>query len=278
MLKRELELSVDRTTMKKIQYPFILGTTSYIIPDDLVPNAYMLAPIVDDIELVLFVSRKVSNFPSCDVVKELAEIGVKYSTSYTVHLPIDNKAGSVDPLERTRFCDMAKRTIERCLPLSPTAWVLHLEGIDKNADKEKVDRWAERCNDVVETISSMLDNKASLTIENLGYPWRWHLETALKNETSLCCDIGHLWLYFSESWLEDFQSMLPKTNVIHLHGACKSEDHLSLASGDLEDLNTFFKIVAESNYREVITLEIFNEKDFYESMEVINTLWEQLHL
>jgi hypothetical protein len=25
-------------------------------------------------------------------------------------------------------------------------------------------------------------------------------------------------------------------------------------------------------------LEIFSEKDFYESMDVVNTLWEQLHL
>ncbi|MCU0508776.1 MAG: sugar phosphate isomerase/epimerase, partial [Anaerolineae bacterium] len=33
---------------------FRVGTTSYIVPDNILPNVEYLAPLVDDVELVLF--------------------------------------------------------------------------------------------------------------------------------------------------------------------------------------------------------------------------------
>ena len=45
-------------------YPFRLGTTSYIIPNSILPNVRYLADKVKDIELVLFESDDgISNFP-----------------------------------------------------------------------------------------------------------------------------------------------------------------------------------------------------------------------
>ena len=41
--------------------PFRLGTTSYIIPADILPNVRYLADKVDDIELVLFEADDYSN-------------------------------------------------------------------------------------------------------------------------------------------------------------------------------------------------------------------------
>jgi sugar phosphate isomerase/epimerase len=254
--------------MNKKQYPFLLGTTSYIIPDDIVPNVRKLAPIVDDIELVLFESREASNFPSCDTIKDLADLGKKYSVGYTVHLPTDNKAGSADLKERTRFYDAAMKTIERCMPLSPAAWIMHLEGIHKTAHDSEVKYWAKRSSSIVERICSSLNDPSTIAIENLGYPWHWHSELALQNRTSLCCDVGHLWLYFPDCWQEHLLAMLPKTRVIHLHGVCDCRDHLSLASGNKSHLQSFLNTIAESNYREIVTLEIFSEKDFYESIRI----------
>ena len=51
-----------RTPMKGI-FPFRLGTTSYLLPDDLLTNAEFLGPLVDDAELVLFESEGVLNLP-----------------------------------------------------------------------------------------------------------------------------------------------------------------------------------------------------------------------
>ena len=52
----------DRIILKN-RLPFRLGTTSYIIPDDILPNVTMLAPSIDDIELILFESDEISNYP-----------------------------------------------------------------------------------------------------------------------------------------------------------------------------------------------------------------------
>ena len=55
-------------------FPFRLGTVSYIIPDDILPNVRYLADAVDDIELVLFESDELSNIPDEAAIAELADI------------------------------------------------------------------------------------------------------------------------------------------------------------------------------------------------------------
>lgn len=50
-----------------------IGTTSYIYPDDIIPNVRKLVNLVDDIELVLFEGKDYSNLPSADEVKTLRE-------------------------------------------------------------------------------------------------------------------------------------------------------------------------------------------------------------
>ena len=43
---------MTRLTRANSGLPFRLGTTSYIIPDEIVPNVQFLGPLVDDVELV----------------------------------------------------------------------------------------------------------------------------------------------------------------------------------------------------------------------------------
>ena len=63
--------------------PFRLGTTSYIWPDDILPNVRQLAPLVDDIELVLFESDEYgSNLPDKDVIAELKQLALAYGLTY----------------------------------------------------------------------------------------------------------------------------------------------------------------------------------------------------
>jgi hypothetical protein len=44
-------------------FPFRLGTSSYIIPDEILPNIQYLKDLVDDVEIVLFESDEYSNIP-----------------------------------------------------------------------------------------------------------------------------------------------------------------------------------------------------------------------
>ncbi|MDO5575863.1 MAG: cobamide remodeling phosphodiesterase CbiR, partial [Fibrobacter sp.] len=218
----------EMLSKSKGAYPFFCGTSSYIIPDNIIPNVRMLASYVDDVELVLFESPEYSNIPSSDDIRELIDIQTQESIGYTVHLPTDRKAGAVDMSERIGFCDDVKRVIELSYPLNPRAWILHLEGIRGNVSNDERKRWEENCCWVLEKISGFTDRKSSIAVENLGYTWSWHKDLVDQFNMSLCCDIGHLWLYYKDSWLDDFKAMLTKTIVIHLHGVCNNKDHVGL--------------------------------------------------
>ena len=59
--------------------PFRLGTSSYIIPDDILPNVRYLAGKVRDIELVLFeVDDGQNSLPSAEVIDELIKLAALY--------------------------------------------------------------------------------------------------------------------------------------------------------------------------------------------------------
>ncbi|NLG16780.1 MAG: sugar phosphate isomerase/epimerase [Fibrobacter sp.] len=265
-----------RDGKKRNKYPFLLGTTSYIIPDDIVPNVKMLAPLVDDIELVLFESSSFSNIPSEDNINKLCALADDNGCGYTVHLPIDRKAGDPDKKVREEFRDEACRIIDLTRRLSPRAWVLHLEGIEKGSGIADVSNWQDWCKETVSELVSRTENSQLIAIENLSYPAEWNIPLVSSFNTSYCLDIGHLWLQPDVSWESLCTALLPGTSVVHIHGVHKKKDHLSLAAGDREQLISLLMLLKEAAYRGVLTVEIFSEKDFNESMKVIDRLWEIL--
>ncbi len=261
--------------IKKREYPVLLGTTSYIIPDHILPNARVLCPVVDDIELVLFESPDFSNIPSKDDIRELALLAKDHGTGYTIHLPTDRKAGSTSKKERQLLIDGARKIIDRFSVLSPRGWVLHLEGIKHGAEDEERKIWADRCGTVASSICSAVDSPESVAIENLSYPWFWHRNISEKTGSSLCCDVGHLWLHYPEQWKAHLDNMLPLTRVIHLHGVASGSDHLSLARGDKSTLEEFMHSIKTFRYNGVVTIEIFSEKDLSESLDVFSRAWDK---
>lgn len=258
----------------KNQFPFSLGTTSYIIPADIIPNVRALAPYIDDIELVFFQSPDHSNIPSPEDVKTLSELAKAHQITYTVHLPIDRKAAASDRLERELFCDGIKRIVNLCNALNPAAWILHLEGISADYPPKEVSEWKKRCIETMENIKMVFPYPELIVIENLAYPWDWHYEIVTRYNTSLCCDVGHLWINFQNQWQAHLKQMLPRTRVIHLHGTTNDKDHVSLSDGNPQLIRSFFDIIRNYSYSGIITLEVFNENDFIYSIEVIQRLWE----
>lgn len=256
-------------------FPFSLGSTSYIIPADIIPNVRALAPFIDDIELILFQSPDYSNIPSIEDISELNELASIHHISYTVHLPIDRKAGASNRQERELFCEGVKKIVTRCTPLNPAAWILHLEGVSNDAQESEISDWKKRCMETMENIMDVFPYPELIVIENLGYPWEWHDEIAARYKTSFCCDVGHLWINFQDCWQDHLKKMLPRTKVIHLHGTADGKDHISLSKGNPFLIKTFFDIIRKDIYTGIITLEIFSEDDFVKSIEVVNSLWEK---
>src|SRR5688572_28636533 len=107
-----------------------LGTTSYILPADILPNARYLAGRVRDIELVLFeVDEGPNNLPTPEVVAELAVLGQAQDLTYTIHLPLDLRLGAGGDEGHVSLAK-ARRVIDCTRGLDPWAYVLHLDGRD----------------------------------------------------------------------------------------------------------------------------------------------------
>ncbi len=257
-------------------YPFRLGTTSYIIPDDILPNVRFLAGRVQDIQLILFeVDDGPNNLPAPEVVAELARLARAHGLSYTVHLPLDLKLGAEGAAADVSMVK-AGRVIDCTMPLDPWAYVLHLDGKELRSpegafppeDRPEVRAWQDRSVRALEIVGEWVGGPGRLAVENLErYPPGFILPVLDRVPVSRCVDIGHLWLDGHDAVPHLLQA-LPRTRVVHVHGVA-DRDHKSLAHVPPEKLETVVGVLLEAGYAGVVTLEIFNEEDFHSSREAL---------
>lgn len=254
-------------------YPFRLGTTSYIIPDDILPNARYLAGKVRDIELILFeVDDGPNNLPSSEVIEELSRIAQQHDMTYTVHLPLDLKLGE-DGSEQDRSLVKAKRVIDCTRGLAPWAYVLHLDGrsVRTSTDARLIRRWQDQSVRALELVAECAGSPEKLAVENLEtYPLDFIQPVLDRIPVSRCVDIGHLWLDGHDP-IPYLGAALPRTRVVHIHGIAE-RDHRSLAFMPQGKVNQVWDELIRANYKGVLTLEIFSEEDFISSLEVIKRL------
>jgi sugar phosphate isomerase/epimerase len=247
--------------------PFRLGTTSYIIPDEILPNARYLAGKVRDIELVLFeLDDGPSNLPDDAVTAELNAITAEHGMSYTVHLPLDLRLGADGEAQHISLVK-ARRVIEATRAVDPWAYVLHLDGkeVRGSADPQALSRWQDQAVRALEIVAGWAGEPERLAVENLeGYPLDFWEPVFARIPVSRCVDIGHLWLDGHDP-LPYLAHALPTTRVIHLHGI-GTRDHQSLAHTAPDLLAAALRPLMEAPYRGVLTLEIFNEDDLHTSL------------
>jgi len=254
-------------------YPFRLGTTSYIIPDGILPNARYLADKVKDIELILFeVDDGPNNLPSFEVIEELKQIAHEHEMTYTVHLPLDLKLGD-DGSAQDQSLVKAKRVIDCTRGLNPWAYVLHLDGksVRTSIDAEVIKHWQHQSVRALEIVSEWAGGAEKLAVENLEtYPLDFIQPVLDRIPVSRCVDIGHLWLDGHDP-IPYLQAALPRTRVVHIHGLAE-RDHRSLAFMPEDKVRAVWDELVRVKYAGVLTLEIFSEEDFISSLEVIERL------
>ena len=243
---------------------FRLGTTSYIIPDDILHNVRFLAKSVQDVELVLFeVDEGRSSLPSCETVGELARLADWHDLTYTVHLPLELRLGEGGSASH-RSLEKARRVIDRCRPLDPWAYVVHLDG------KGLTDHaaWVDQAARALEIAAGWVGDPAPLAVENLeGYPLDFNEPVLDKVPVSRCIDVGHLWVDGHDP-VRYIQRTLERARVVHLHGV-GSRDHQSLAHAKPDGLWSVMRALEQGGFEGVLTLEVFNRRDFETSMNAI---------
>ncbi|MBF0587127.1 sugar phosphate isomerase/epimerase [Prosthecochloris sp. N3] len=256
----------------KQRFPFRLGTTSYIIPDDILPNIHYLKDKVDDVELVLFESDEISNLPSAQDIRELQAIGREYDLTYSIHLPLDVYLGHPDERVRDRSVGKCLRVIELTSVLSPSAYVMHGEageGVDVNGFSDR-ERHMFR-ESMLSSIDLLLARTSAapeeFALETLNYPFAIVDPVVRQFGLSVTLDIGHLELYGFPVG-EHLQRYLPLARVMHMHGIRDGRDHTGLQHMRPETLDMVMRALQDHpDPRRVFTMEIFSEKSFLASCE-----------
>jgi len=245
----------------KKRFPFSLGTTSFIFPEDWVGNARKLAPIVDEIELLVFESDPITGLPDPGAVEQLRRIGKQAHVLYNVHLPTDVQIGSSDPAEAWLACERITTAVRRMMPLDPVAWVLHLDGLKEN---EPLEMWRLRMDKGL----SMLQTAAGIPLrriclETLDDPPEYLIPLADRFQTGICLDIGHLLVHGRDA-AAFFEAHRDRIDMIHVHGVQGKRDHLALDCLNAEQADMVCGLL--EHYVGHVSIEVFCESDFLRSL------------
>lgn len=255
-------------------YPFRLGTTSFIYPDHYIPNVKMLAPCVDEIELLLFESAY-DSLPSKREIKDLSMLAKEFDITYDIHLPLDICLGDENPAIRRRAIDTIKQVIDLTLPLASSIFTLHLsydEAYDEDSsDKDIVKKWQERIYESIDRLLSTGIKSRSIAIENLMYPFEWAEKIISSLNLSVCIDIGHL-ILMNADIIETFEQYHDRTSIIHLHGVEDNLDHLSLDKLTDNETSDIMKVLKA--YTGVVVIEVFSYDNLQASLKYLEKCWK----
>ena len=247
---------------------FRIGTTSYIYPDNVIPNVHKLKDKINDVELILFETSDENSILSQKDLKELINIGKEKDLTYTVHLPLKTGLGSGTENKRKWSINNIILLINYFAVLGPHSYVLHLD-LSARAEKN-IKRWQGRVNDSIKCVLKKVKvDSVKIAVENLDYPFSYVEDIVADNNLSICIDIGHL-ITAGVNVEKHLDRHLNKTRVIHFHGVDKGKDHVSLKYLDKKFIKSILWKLRDRGYRGVFTLEIFSQSDFEESMNVLN--------
>jgi len=253
------------------RFPFRLGAPSYVYPADIVPNVVRLGPHVDDVELLLFEVRSPRDLPGELTIAELSALAEEHALTYTVHLPLDLELASPDARLRDASLRVAQEVIGATRKLDPWAYVVHVGGAEDalSVSPAALDAWRDRAGRSLEALAKEVENPESLAVENLTDTAPPVVASLLERvPVSLCFDVGHA-LKTGEDPLPFLRKHLDRIRVVHLHAAADGRDHLGLEQIDGSLLISLIDGFTAEAFRGVVTVEVFAEAPFFESVEVL---------
>ena len=253
-------------------FPFNIGTTSFIYPDDYVPNVKMLGPYLENVELLLFESNHTDALPSEKVIGELANLAKDFNLTYNVHLPTDVSISSRDPQQQSIAVETIIRVAERVAPLSPTTLTLHVPYNETSLDEDDVKSWQER---VIKHLAKILANGTPshlISIENLDYPFEILDPIISELDLTICLDCGHLMLH-GDDILAFFNTYSAKTAIIHLYGVAKNHFHGALDQLSETKMAPIMRLLAKFNG--IVSMEVFSYTHLDTSLKFMEKCWGQ---
>jgi sugar phosphate isomerase/epimerase len=252
-------------------YPFKLSTTSFIYPDDYIPNVKMLGSFFDEIELLLFESKDMESIFPKSVVNELKCLAKDLDIGYNVHLPTDISISAPDPHLQRDAIESYKKTIDLVLPLAPSTFFLHVPYDESDAQKATIEKWRDRTRS---NLSRLLDSTISgslIAIETLDYPLGFIEEIVRELNLSICMDVGHLILHDYDV-MDIFKRYASKISSIHLHGVENNQDHLAIDRFSPQYIPPLVEII--SRFQGILSLEVFAYQHLVPSLQTLERWWK----
>jgi sugar phosphate isomerase/epimerase len=252
--------------------PFRIGTTSCIWHDYMLPNVEKLAPLVDDVELLLFdVERDV---PCRDDVARMVALQREHGLSYTLHTPLDASLASADERRRALGLDKVRRAIDWARPLEPLACTVHVYLGDRERDPAAVsdlDAWRDRAHASLAVLAREVGPRA-LSVETIDYDFSLIAPVVRALDLSVALDLGHA-LRDGRPLAPLVDEWLPRARVLQLHGTrADGRDHKSLALAPRADVAWLLATLTARQFGGVLTLEVFDASDFAESLALVRSL------
>lgn len=258
----------------KCRMPFRLGATSYVIAGDLAENLRYLAPLVDDMQLLLFDTGEWSNMPTRREVDELRRISRDLGITASVHLPTSIELGSPDAHIRRASRELFARTADLTLPLEPAGYALHYATYP--IPTGEVDAWIERESEELSSLLPMLPSPRLLALENVDLNFDITARLVVEHDLSVCIDIGHL---VKEGVPKDefVSAWRDRCPMMHIHSAVPhTSDHMSLAQMPDDEIDHDIELIRSLGRDVVVTMEVFEQEDFLSSLDAMARAAERM--
>lgn len=252
----------------KGRFPFRVGASSCVLRADLLTNVRYLCEYVDNVEIALFESDRVSPLPDKDTIRELAAIARDSSLSYTVHLPFDVDVGSADEGERADSVQCMLRAAESVSALAPVCYAMHWPAPGERAAENVRSRWRESLSRSARELTDAGLGPGSVCVETLDYPYEWVEDIVAAAGFSVCLDIGHIELQGAPV-LTAIDKYSGKTRLIHAHGVNNGEDHHAVSFVDADVLSLLISSLGRDPNNRVLTVEVFSEDRLAESLDFL---------
>lgn len=260
---------------------FRLGTTSFIVPDHIIPNVKILGPYFDEIELLVFESRPKEVLPSSQDIDILTELSKQFDLTYNVHLPVDISLSKGSSAEREKAADLLLTILERFEPLKASTHTLHLDMPEENnvgkTDEKPAKQWVDQLEGHLDLFLSRLKNIHSISIETLDYDFSL-IETQIRSRNlPICIDIGH-GIKYNYDWYKIYRTAPEMVPLVHLHGVENMgeylKDHQGLDTMGVSELSNVISFL--QMFTGTVSLEVYNYYNLKSSLECLSAYFNDI--
>lgn len=247
---------------------FRLGTTSFVYPDRLGANVERLRGRVDDVEILLFDLDDPRGLPEPGELESLPGGGL----TFTVHTPLAASLASADEERRRRGVALCERAIAMTAELEPLAYTVHVYLGDREGDQRPADlaAWRRQAARSLEALLLRGLVPGRLCVECLDYDFALIDPVVQDLGLGVALDLGHVARDGGDP-LAALARYLDRARVVQWHGVEPGgRDHRSLVHFGQDRARAVLD--ALSGWDGVLTLEVFRERDFEESLALVRRL------